>query len=567
MADNLSVIVDTAQTLSQINPKEFDPSMMQAEDPSILMSNLQQQTDAVKQLKGVVDNLEVQVNRELMDLQRMIDQQNLQMTQQQEAQQTTQQQASNIFNLKTAKAGWTPPLQFDTNQQVNTTKNLIDDPNFTEDENNNVFNFKNANDLKVWLDSQENRVTAEDILMELVPSEQQETITSALEEYYEAGDLTDEDKLELAIKIWPILPDYVKEDKPGIQENIMELPYTEAEYIKQIVKESEETIKKLAQQDSKTKGSFNLKKTAQHKSMENVILYGPEQTYIDEFTRQPASDWSLVERNKGFGLVVDDVWDIDWESVWRGNIMDKYSRPYRDKDGNWVGGYIQKRFEVDKWIPEANNYQLKPGEKRRPYIPEQRSIEARMVAQRASNDCPYEGTEKEKPFNWKEASSKKKNIIADLQPYKSPFDKEHRRSPSEVYLDGKNPPHVKIQYKCPICQSDLKAKTLKPMGVSEVEVPVCPNCKVVGVEVQKSKISPDRPGKQRPDMYVQKGQLVASKKHKKVPKGFTDCGLDDCKSEDFHMMYDENVDKKLKEKQMKDLKSIQDSMNDLAIDG
>ena len=129
------------------------------------------------------------------------------------------------------------------------------------------------------------------------------------------------------------------------------------------------------------------------------------------------------------------------------------------------------------------------------------------------------------------------------------------------------------EHKCPICGADLKAKTLKPMGISEVDTPICPNCKIVGVEVQKSKIAPDRPGKQKQDLFVNKNQLMSSEKSqleksakkKKLPKGFSDCGLDDCKSEEFHMMYDENVDKK--EKQMKYLKSIEDSMNDLAIDG
>jgi len=138
-------------------------------------------------------------------------------------------------------------------------------------------------------------------------------------------------------------------------------------------------------------------------------MYGPESVRIDPFLKQPVSDQHIVERNKGFGLVVDDVWNIDWETIWRSTIMDKYSRPYRDADGNWVGGYIQKRFEVDKNIPETSNYQLKPGERRKPYLPEYGLTEARLQAARASGDI--EGgpdINREKPFNWKEASSKKK---------------------------------------------------------------------------------------------------------------------------------------------------------------
>lgn len=172
------------------------------------------------------------------------------------------------------------------------------------------------------------------------------------------------------------------------------------------VNEVLELIKKMAKEYVKATivKPYNLKKEAQHKTVNNAILWGPGQTRIDPFLHQPVSDWHIVERNKGFGLVVDDVWNIDWESIWRGNIMDKYSRAYRDKDGNWVGGYIQKRFEVDKNIPETNNYQLKPGQKRRPTPPQYGSTESRLQAARENGEI--EGAiDTSKPFNWKEAIS------------------------------------------------------------------------------------------------------------------------------------------------------------------
>ena len=170
--------------------------------------------------------------------------------------------------------------------------------------------------------------------------------------------------------------------------------------IAQIVENSNSFIKKLAekhQSEAKPK-SFNLQKEAQHKALQNVMMYGPSNK-IDQFTNQPISDWHLVERNKGFGLQFGGIWNMDWESLWRQNVMDKYSPPHRDKDGNWVGGYIEDRFEVDKNIPSYNNMQLKPGEKRRPTPPEFRQTEARLEALRDGG----------KPFNWaKEASAKKK---------------------------------------------------------------------------------------------------------------------------------------------------------------
>jgi len=177
------------------------------------------------------------------------------------------------------------------------------------------------------------------------------------------------------------------------------------------IAETNEIIKKLAEEHvAKQAKAFNLKKTAQHKTVEDVVMYGPGQKKFDPFYRQPVSDWSIIERNKGFGLTFDDVWDVDYEAIWRGTVMDKYSRPYRDKDGNWVGGYINKRFEVDHNIPETNNYQLKPGQTRRATPPEYGSTESRLQAARAAGEV--EGgpeVNKTKPFNWKEASSKKKS--------------------------------------------------------------------------------------------------------------------------------------------------------------
>jgi hypothetical protein len=169
------------------------------------------------------------------------------------------------------------------------------------------------------------------------------------------------------------------------------------EDIKKIVEASNEEVKKLAQKSS-SKG-YNFKKQAQHKSYENVILWGPEsRNNVDPFTGQPTSDWHVFERNKGWNFRIGDRWDIDFEAFWRGNIMDKYHRPYRDEDGNWVGGYIEKRFEVDRWQPEENTYMLKPGELRKPRPAELGNMEARLETYRGNED---------KVFNWTKASSEK----------------------------------------------------------------------------------------------------------------------------------------------------------------
>lgn len=218
-----------------------------------------------------------------------------------------------------------------------------------------------------------------------------------------------------ASNIWPMIDEAAKRARPengvdqymGDQET-METPVTDSEQVKVVmptVVESNKQIQKLAQQHSKEAKTaksegFNLSKYAQHKTVEELVLHGPNSKRISPFTGQLESDWHVIERNKGWGYRVGDLWNLDFEQFWRQNIMDKYSRPYRDSDGNWVGGYIEKRFEVDKWVPEENNLQYKPGQHRKPYIPEQRSTEARLEAMRAKKDRGYEPESDGDPYDW-----------------------------------------------------------------------------------------------------------------------------------------------------------------------
>jgi len=266
------------------------------------------------------------------------------------------------------------------------------------------FKFMDSAELRDWMERQSDAEFVREKLLNEADDEKSDFIADTVKRFFET--IVGEEKLDYAEEIWDNMPNSIKIESPQVQENVMETNFVPREKAAETVQEANDSIKKLAQEDAKKAKTYNLHKSAQAKSMENVILFGPGQTYVDPFTRQPASEWSLIERNKGFGLVVDDVWNIDWERVWRQNIMDKYSRPYKDDNGDWVGGYIQKRFEIDKWIPEKNNLQLKPGQLRKDYIPEEKLIETRMVAQRASANSPYESADKTKPFNWKEASKK-----------------------------------------------------------------------------------------------------------------------------------------------------------------
>ena len=256
--------------------------------------------------------------------------------------------------------------------------------------------FKDGADVGQWLQNEVDLGAALSFTTQNDTSENADLVKEMIEQYYDMlGDPSSNlrDLEIIAGQIFDYFPENVKEGG--------EILAIEKEF--NVINK---TLQKIAQNTigKNKKKSFNIK-TAQHKSLDNAILWGPGQTRIDPFLHQPVSDWHIVERNKGFGLVVDDVWNIDYETIWRENIMDKYSRPYRDKEGNYVGGYIQKRFEVDKNIPDTNNYQLKPGEIRRPVLPEYGNTESRLQAARAAGDI-VGANDTSKPFNWKEASKK-----------------------------------------------------------------------------------------------------------------------------------------------------------------
>jgi len=263
--------------------------------------------------------------------------------------------------------------------------------------------------FKMWLDNREASPTMEEELRRLGLSESKE----AIEFYFskkrevEQGLGNAEELLDQVNQIFNLIPEIPSLKVEGGE--VMSKHRT-IEPGSTSISEVEEAIKKTAAKHGTKKKakSYNLSKTAQHKTLDNAIMWGPgDVRKVDPFLRQPVSDWHIIERNKGFGLVVDDVWNIDYETIWRENIMDKYSRPYRDQEGNWVGGYIQKRFEVDKNIPNVSNMQLKPGQRRRPVLPEYGNTESRLQAARAAGDVAG-AVDTSKPFNWKEASSKKK---------------------------------------------------------------------------------------------------------------------------------------------------------------
>jgi len=211
-----------------------------------------------------------------------------------------------------------------------------------------------------------------------------------------------EDAVDIANRLFDM---YSKIHPPKMEESEMDIATASTLDVIKLAKEFAASQKKQS-----CSSAFNLTKTAQHKSiMHSSIMSGPGQTSLSPFSRDIQSGLHLIEQNKGFGLKLDDVLDIDFEAIWRGNIMDKYNAPYRDAEGNYVGGYINRRFEVNRNIPKGNNLQLLPGTRSRPWMPQYSTLESRMEVSRGNEDKLVHPANFNKlsigPFNLKKKNS------------------------------------------------------------------------------------------------------------------------------------------------------------------
>jgi hypothetical protein len=239
------------------------------------------------------------------------------------------------------------------------------------------------------------------------PSDPRQLIRDAVASFYGTND--DAVKTRAATVIYEkILPDSVKgEAAPADGEVPGQLEKNVKSNLASIVERSNEAVRKLAESmaagaKSAAKPTFNLRRYAQHKTLEQVIEFGADEKTIDQFTGDIISDWHLVERNKGFGLRLPGVLNIDWEKAWRENVMDKYT-----------GTYIEDRFEVDHNVPALSNMQLAPGQLRKPMLPEYGNTEARLESERTrlNKERGYEPAEKGKVFNWKKAKAEAKKKV------------------------------------------------------------------------------------------------------------------------------------------------------------
>jgi hypothetical protein len=143
--------------------------------------------------------------------------------------------------------------------------------------------------------------------------------------------------------------------------------------------------------DQVLNNSHTVVKTAADQFGQQYLLYGPTEKRICPKLRGKGGGYSgsgdvvseyICRHHCIDGIVIDDNKTICGEALWRANAMDKFSREYVDADGNIKGGYLNKRFEINRNVPEENKMRLKPGETRKVRPPEWGNTESRMQAMR-----------------------------------------------------------------------------------------------------------------------------------------------------------------------------------------
>lgn len=120
------------------------------------------------------------------------------------------------------------------------------------------------------------------------------------------GYMDSSQKGQICGEIFNILPDNMKDDGGSMSSG--EVPAEmEKVNVEARVKESNEAIKKIAQSTSKTKKTFNLRKTAAGGVAQNTIVFGPREVLFPT-VQEVGNDWDLVQRNKGWGKKIDEFY-------------------------------------------------------------------------------------------------------------------------------------------------------------------------------------------------------------------------------------------------------------------
>lgn len=451
------------QNLSQIRP--IVPGNIPDSDKKNFLSQLRDAFDQTVEIARDNEN-------EVTDVQNEISYENPQMA-----------MASSYFNLskfsqmvQPMDSGFAPQEQ------------MPSDPMMEEQDAQQPLNFDTPQELQSLLEQSSQDPNIVNQIVEASPADAQDLVKDALQRFFEPGDSAD--KTILAAEIFKAIHGRGQGEEQVEGTYTSDPAQTQAS-VKNLVKEADKVIQIFAKQAAsakivkKTACSYNLKKQAQQfhgTGHSEFFNFGPDEKRMLPYsnTGLVGNDWHVWVRARDHNFIFDDH-AVDFDTFWRGNIMDKYSQPYRNNKGEWVGGYLNKRFETDHNIPEGNNIQLLPGQRRRPILPEFGSMEARMEASRAkfAKDRGYDPTDSDaKPYNWKEAGIVKKKVIAQgigEIPKIAPLDK---------------PKPLGGEKQCPACLSDNKATATS-----------CVNCGV-SLKGVPSKIKP----RQRDQKGEQTGQ-------------------------------------------------------------
>ena len=170
-----------------------------------------------------------------------------------------------------------------------------------------------------------------------------------------------------------------------------------------------EGIVRFSLTDSVLNNKRNMTKTAADQFGQQYMLYGPSEKRICPKLR--GKNLSVGDVVSEYtcrmhcidGIVIDDNKTICGEALWRANAMDKYSREYVDENGDIVGGYINKRFEVNRNVQEENKMRLKPGETRKPRPAAWGNTESRLQDMRSKEGQARDyrpETNTGDPFEW-----------------------------------------------------------------------------------------------------------------------------------------------------------------------
>jgi hypothetical protein len=504
-ADMMHNLNDANRSLAQIAKEVLNVDMSQVIDP-------QHRSSVIGQLKDMGYDIG-EVSHTILDGAAKMDQMGKEIadaTNGAEPFQDGEVRVAKTFNLKVAQFGPTTPIGGVTPPSEAPMETAMpEDPTGSPPAQGATdpmsdMQFDDGADVKAWLEEIGDPNKAIEILSGKYSNKNQmiadphnngssetlSVIKDAVNDFYSNSD--EQVKLDAASTLFDMI--VTDGDKPNTMPKDAVPSELERVNVANIVKNTNEVIKKLAESHASvtaTANKFNLK-TAQHKALQNVVVLGPN-NHIDEFTGQLINDYHLIERNKGFGLRIGDLLNIDFEKIWRNTIMDKYEP-----------NYIENRFEVDKNIPLLNNLHLPPGVNRRMTPPEYSHTEARLEAARTkmNSERGYAPSEKGDAFNWKKANTihkKKVSTAQGIKPLADPFK-----------LPGEKTLKTQTVKQCPMCQGEL----------SKENPSYCPNCKAsfaAPVDTGEARNAPTPPGEQaKQQQIIQTNQQLNQPLNKRV---------------------------------------------------